>query len=90
MSQKSEIKVYLPLKLIGELEGRKRIGQRSRFIEAAVREKLSRHQHATLQDWNALSLLCNVRDRFEPSHIQFKLLQLIIDGTIGIDDRVIE
>ena len=36
MSRKQEIKVYLPHKLVGELEGRKRLGTRSKFIQKAI------------------------------------------------------
>jgi len=83
MSQKSEIKVYLPLKLIGELEGRKRTGLRSKFIEDSIREKLRRFEDASLQDWPLLALLCNARDREECQPMQGQLLQLIINDLVG-------
>lgn len=78
MSQKSEIKVYLPLKLIGELEGRKKIGMRSRFIEQAIREKIARFTGSTLEDWTLLSLLCGARDR-SSSKFERDIIQVLID-----------
>ncbi len=42
MSRKQEIKVYLPHKMVGELEGRKRIGTRSKFIQEAIHFRLNK------------------------------------------------
>lgn len=44
MSRKTEIKVYLPTKLVGELEPRKRAGIRSKFIEQAIRSRLKKEE----------------------------------------------
>jgi metal-responsive CopG/Arc/MetJ family transcriptional regulator len=86
MSQKSEIKVYLPLKLIGQLEGRKQLGMRSRFIEDAIQEKLRRQEEASLMDWPIIVLLCNARERMDLdtgySKIYRTLLQLVIDEVL--------
>jgi metal-responsive CopG/Arc/MetJ family transcriptional regulator len=79
MSQKSEIKVYLPLKLIGELEGRKKIGMRSRFIEQAIREKIARFTGSTLEDWTLLSLLCGARDRMRVGTMSEDMIQILIE-----------
>ena len=42
MSRKSEIKVYLPTKMVGELESLKRAGVRSKFIATAIRNHLDK------------------------------------------------
>ena len=86
MSQKSEIKVYLPLKLIGELEGKKRAGMRSKFIEKAINEKLKNTQGSYMDDFPTLPLLCHLRERLEEDYggpnITSSLLQLIIDEVL--------
>lgn len=89
MSKKSEIKVYLPLKLIGQLEEKKKAGVRSKFIKEAIQEKISRVENATLDDWSSVIMLCCVRDRLHKaigygiskmeSDIYRKLLQIVID-----------
>jgi metal-responsive CopG/Arc/MetJ family transcriptional regulator len=81
--------VYLPTKLIGELEEKKRAGVRSKFIKEAIQEKISRVENGTLDDWSSVVMLCCVRDRLEKSvgygisrmesDIYQKLLQMIID-----------
>jgi len=50
MSKKMEIKVYLPSKLVGELESRKRAGIRSKFIEKAIRKRLKNEEEFDLWD----------------------------------------
>lgn len=40
MRNKTEIKVYLPIKMVGELERHRVNGNRSNFIEKAVRARL--------------------------------------------------
>ena len=50
MSRKSEIKVYLPTKLVGELESRKRAGIRSKFIEEAIRKRLKKEEEFDIWD----------------------------------------
>lgn len=79
MSQKSEIKVYLPLHLIGELESLKRNGNRSHFIEKAIREKLKNVQGAYMDDYQTKVLLAHMRDRFNPEDLKHQLLQIILD-----------
>ncbi len=88
-----EIKVYLPVHLVGELEARKRAGTRSRFIREAIQEKISRVEKATLDDWKSVVMLCCVRDRMRDmigkgvssgeSEIYQKLLQMVIDFYMG-------
>jgi len=78
-SQKSEIKVYLPLKLIGELESKKRRGNRSRFIANAVREKLARVDSASMEDFSIVALLCFSRDHDSLKPIHRELMQIIIE-----------
>ena len=86
ISHKSEIKVYLPIKMIGELERKKQAGQRSRFIEQAIREKLDRREKASLLDWTPKVLISNARYRLsgDESIINYpeildKLLELILE-----------
>ena len=64
MSRKQEIKVYLPPKLIGELEGRKRMGTRSKFIQNAVEKYLRQRAEISPYDFNLVQLLCVTRDKF--------------------------
>ncbi len=80
MARKTEIKVYLPERLVGELEGRKRMGTRSKFIEQAIQDKLKKLDSATLQDYNPIAMLCFVRDNHY-AHIPLihDLLQLIVN-----------
>ena len=43
MRNKIEIKVYLPYTMVGELEREKRRGNRSKYIEGAIRAKFPSH-----------------------------------------------
>jgi len=89
MSRNQEIKVYLPVKLVGELEAKKRAGTRSRFIREAIQEKIKRVEKASLDDWQSIVMLCCVRDRLfksigygiskSESEIYQQLIQMIID-----------
>lgn len=89
MSRKQEIKVYLPMKLVGELEGRKRLGTRSRFIRDAITAKLHNLKGTSPRDFQLIHILSDARERIsELSGTQFsmnqsailvKMLQLVID-----------
>ena len=82
MSQKSEIKVYLPTKLVGELETRKKAGIRSKFIKEAIQEKLNRRQDSSPFDFDLNHLLCTCRDMIyqeKGKGFHTELLQLIIE-----------
>jgi len=89
MSRNQEIKVYLPVKLVGELKAKKRAGTRSRFIREAIQEKIKRVEKASLDDWQSIVMLCCVRDRLfksigygiskSESEIYQQLIQMIID-----------
>lgn len=50
MSKKTEIKVYLPTRMVGELESKKRYGVRSKFIEDAIRSRLNGEQEFDVWD----------------------------------------
>lgn len=52
MSQKSEIKVYLPTKLVGRLEEKKKAGIRSKFIKDAIIARLDKESEYDLWDIN--------------------------------------
>lgn len=79
MPRKTEIKVYLPERLVGELEGRKRMGTRSKFIEQAIQDKLKKLESATLADYNPIALLCYCRDKYSDKPLIHDLLQLIVN-----------
>lgn len=79
MARKSEIKVYLPDRLVGELEGRRRMGTRSKFIEQAIQDKLKQMDCATLQDFNPIAMLCYCRDVYAHKPMVHDLLQLIVN-----------
>ena len=80
MARKSEIKVYLPDRLVGELVGRRRMGTRSKFIEQAIQDKLKKMDSASLQDFNPVAMLCFCRDQhYANKPIIHDLLQLIIN-----------
>lgn len=78
MSKKTEIKVYLPTKMVGELESRKRSGVRSRFIAQAIREKLDRRAAASPFDFSTAHLLITARDKIN-DQVLANMLQVIID-----------
>ena len=81
MSGKTEIKVYLPSRLVGQLDSRKQAGVRSKFIKEAIEEKLSRRMSASPFDFSLLQLLCTCRDLLEAEGLTtfVKILQAIID-----------
>lgn len=62
MSGKTEIKVYLPSRLVGQLDSRKQAGVRSKFIKEAIEEKLSRRMSASPYDFELIHLMCTCRD----------------------------
>lgn len=79
MARKQEIKVYLPAILVGELEGRRRMGTRSLFIQQAITDKLRKMESATLQDFNPVAMLCFCRDLYSDKPMVHDLLQLIVN-----------
>lgn len=79
MARKQEIKVYLPAILVGELEGRRRMGTRSLFIQQAITDKLRKMDSATLQDFNPVAMLCFCRDLYSDKPMVHDLLQLIVN-----------
>lgn len=79
MSKKHEIKVYLPPRLVGELEGRKRMGTRSKFIENAINSYLRKTEKLGLDEMNPIVLLCWCRDVYSNKPIIRDLLQAIIN-----------
>ena len=89
MSRKREIKVYLPEKMVGELEGRKRLGTRSKFIQESIQKNLHGISTTTPIDFGLVHLLCTCRDKIEArvgfgissmeSNIYSKMIQIIID-----------
>tara|TARA_Y100000361_G_scaffold151197_1_gene168186 strand:- start:197 stop:484 length:288 start_codon:yes stop_codon:yes gene_type:complete len=89
MSGKTEIKVYLPTRLVGQLDSRKQAGVRSKFIKEAIEEKLKRRSEASPFDFDLVHLLSTSRDKIHKlsgfqismnqSVILTKLIQLVID-----------
>jgi metal-responsive CopG/Arc/MetJ family transcriptional regulator len=79
MSRKSEIKVYLPPRLVGELEGRKRMGTRSLFIQRAIDSYLRKTEKLGLEEMNPIVLLCWCRDVYSDKPLVRDTLQAIIN-----------
>ena len=89
MSKKQEIKVYLPAKMVGELESRRKAGVRSKFIADAIRGKLDKRSEASPFDFTLDHLLATSRDMIykmagsklsiNQSAILCKMVQLVID-----------
>ncbi|MHA2023437.1 MAG: hypothetical protein ACTSWQ_07225 [Candidatus Thorarchaeota archaeon] len=50
MSKKAEIKVYLPYKLVGQLETRRQAGIRSKFIQKAIERRLENDEDYDIED----------------------------------------
>ena len=82
MARKTEIKVYLPDRLVGELEGRRRMGTRSKFIEQAIFDKLRKMDNASLQDFNPVAMLCYCRDLYADKKWVHDILQLVVNEVI--------
>lgn len=57
MSRKSEIKVYLPTRMVGELESLKRAGVRSKFIHDAIRFRLDKEDEYEIWDVETVDVL---------------------------------
>ena len=64
MARKSEIKVFLPEILVGELEGRRRLGTRSKIIQNAIENYLRQRSGISPYDFPIIQLLCVCRDKF--------------------------
>lgn len=81
MARKGEIKVYLPQKLIGELEGRRRAGTRSKFIQHAIEKYLRQRQEISPFDFTTVHLLCTVRDKLRADGLTTfaNIIQAIIE-----------
>tara|TARA_R100000654_G_scaffold36569_1_gene62222 strand:+ start:262 stop:528 length:267 start_codon:yes stop_codon:yes gene_type:complete len=88
MSKKTEIKVYLPTRLVGELESRKRSGVRSKFIAEAIREKIDRRIQASPFDFSLHHLLATCREKLhqENKYVAAKIIQVILDEVAGYVD----
>ena len=63
MSKKMEIKVYLPAKLVGQLEEKRKAGIRSKFIEDAIRKLLNKQSEFDIWDVSDLELYRMARVR---------------------------
>ena len=57
MREKIEIKVYLPIKMVGELESRNKLRVRSKFIQSAIRAKLDDGETWSIRDIPTKQLL---------------------------------
>ena len=79
MSYKTEIKVYLPVKMVGELERYKRTGTRSQFIEKAIEQKLSGIEGISLADTSMMGHMCWIRDNADLGPFEKVFMQTIID-----------
>lgn len=83
MSYKTEIKVYLPVKLVGELESYKRNNARSNFIEKAINEKLNGMEGSKLSDVSMVAHMCWVRDKANLGPFEKIFMQTIIDEELA-------
>ena len=79
MSYKTEIKVYLPVKMVGELERYKRTGSRSSFVEKAIRRKLDGLDTISMHDTSMIAHMCWVRDNANLGPFETVFMQSIID-----------
>ena len=73
MRQKIEIKVYLPYKMVGELEGYRRKGNRSSFIESCIKNRLEAEEKFSFRDIETHRLLAILHGRYEEDQV-FKLM----------------
>jgi len=73
MRQKIEIKVYLPYKMVGELEGYRRKGNRSSFIESCIKNRLEAEEEFSFRDIETHRLLAILHGRYEEDQV-FKLM----------------
>ena len=64
MRNKIEIKVYLPYTMVGELEREKRRGNRSKYIEGAIRAKLDGEDGFQVQDLSTRRILALAMSRY--------------------------
>jgi len=78
MRQKIEIKVYLPYKMVGELEGYRRKGNRSSFIESCIKNRLEAEEEFSFRDIETHRLLAILHGRFEGDQV----FQLMIQNRI--------
>lgn len=65
--------------MVGELEGRKRLGTRSRFIKEAIRAKLNAIEGASLNDFDELSLIYNLQRRLDNAGKKYTLEYSLLD-----------
>lgn len=63
MRQKIEIKVYLPIKMVGELETRRKNGLRSKFVEEAIRNHLDGESEFNVRDISDKQLMAALINR---------------------------
>lgn len=82
MAYKTEIKVYLPVKLVGQLERYKRTGTRSQFIEKAVRRKLDGLEELSMGDTSMIAHMCWIRDNADLGPFEKVFMQTIIDAEL--------
>jgi metal-responsive CopG/Arc/MetJ family transcriptional regulator len=69
MRQKIEIKVYLPYKMVGELEGYRRKGNRSSFIESCIKNRLEAEEEFSYSDIETTRLLGILHARFPDDQV---------------------
>jgi hypothetical protein len=73
MREKIEIKVYLPYKMVGELEVHRRKGRRSNFIESCIKNRLEAEEAFSFKDIETTRLLGILHTRFQEDEV-FKTL----------------
>jgi len=75
MRKKIEIKVYLPYKMVGELERERRNGNRSKFIESCIQNRLNAEESFSFKDIETIRLLALLHGRFEDDEVFKTLIQ---------------
>lgn len=63
MRNKTEIKVYLPIKMVGELERHRQNNNRSYFIEKAIRARLDDEDAFSFSDISNRQLMAMLHSR---------------------------
>ena len=73
MRNKIEIKVYLPIKMVGELEHLNKLRRRSKYIEESIRNRLDGEESFSFKDIDTRRLLAMIYARFDEDQV-FQLM----------------
>jgi len=79
MKKKIEIKVYLPYMMVGELEIFRRNGQRSDYVEKAIRSRLDGEDAFNVADLQTKTILAMAMARFPDDEVLKTILMKRIE-----------